>query len=71
MMQWPPKDSSITIRPLTNEEAQRIDKVLKEPLGCDASGSLCSIAVVPNSTACTKKPARQQEHGVDVSRERV
>ena len=30
MMEWPPKDSSITIKPITDEEAERIDKVLKE-----------------------------------------
>jgi hypothetical protein len=29
MMEWPPKDSSVTIRPMTDEEADRIDKVLK------------------------------------------
>ncbi len=30
MMEWPPKDSSITIRPLTEEETQRGLKALKE-----------------------------------------
>ena len=30
MMEWPPKDSSITIRPLTGEQAQRGLKALKE-----------------------------------------
>ena len=30
MMEWPPKDSSVAVRPMTNDEAERIDKVLKE-----------------------------------------
>ena len=30
MMEWPPKESLIPIRPMTDEEGDRIDKVLKE-----------------------------------------
>ena len=30
MMEWPPKESPIPIRPMTDEEGERIDKVLKE-----------------------------------------
>ena len=30
MMEWPPKQTSIDIKPMTDEEAERVDKVLKE-----------------------------------------
>ena len=30
MMEWPPKRTSLKVRPMTDEEAERIDKVLKE-----------------------------------------
>jgi hypothetical protein len=30
LTEWPPKDSSIIVKPMTEEEADRIDKVLKE-----------------------------------------
>ena len=30
MMEWPPKETSLEVRPMTDEEAERIDKVLKE-----------------------------------------
>ena len=30
MMEWPPKLTSLEARPMSDEEAERIDKVLKE-----------------------------------------
>ncbi len=30
MMEWPPKKTSLEVRPLTDEEGKQIDKVLKE-----------------------------------------
>jgi hypothetical protein len=29
MIEWPPKHTSLEVRPMTDEEADRIDKVLK------------------------------------------
>ena len=30
MMEWPPKQTSMEVRPMTDEEGERVDKVLKE-----------------------------------------
>ncbi len=29
MMEWPPKETSLEVRPMTDEEAERIDQVLE------------------------------------------
>lgn len=37
MMEWPRKEIPLEVRPMTDEEAERIDKVLKEARALRAS----------------------------------